>query len=202
MHAVQACSGGLMSLSDLAALGSFVSGLAVLVSLIFLYFQLRQVNEQVRQTEKNQRALLDQGATARNEQILTLHAQPHINELTAAVISGRTDFAASELGLLATRFRTTMLAGQDTYVQHKAGLADAVTLENMEAVVRGTLAQPVYRAIWRGSRRAYSTEWQTYVDRLLEGLPLAGPADSVALFKSQLDHVMAEAPISKGTESH
>jgi hypothetical protein len=37
-----------MTLSDLAALGSFVSGLAVLVSLIFLWFQLRQMNEQIR----------------------------------------------------------------------------------------------------------------------------------------------------------
>ena len=31
-----------MTLSDLAALGSFVSGVAVLVSLAFLYFQMRQ----------------------------------------------------------------------------------------------------------------------------------------------------------------
>lgn len=33
-----------MSRSDLASLGSFVSGFAVLVSLVFLYFQLRQMN--------------------------------------------------------------------------------------------------------------------------------------------------------------
>jgi hypothetical protein len=39
----------LMSLSDLAALGSFVSGLGVLVSLVFLYFQLRQIGVQVKQ---------------------------------------------------------------------------------------------------------------------------------------------------------
>jgi hypothetical protein len=52
-----------MSLSDLASLGSFVSGVAVLASLV--YFQLRQVNAQVRQTEKNQQALIRQARTDR-----------------------------------------------------------------------------------------------------------------------------------------
>jgi hypothetical protein len=42
-----------MSLSDLASLGSFVSGAAVLVSPVFLYFQLRQLSGQVKQAEKN-----------------------------------------------------------------------------------------------------------------------------------------------------
>ncbi|HEX3432128.1 MAG TPA: hypothetical protein VHT03_14710 [Rhizomicrobium sp.] len=43
-----------MSLSDLASLGSFVSAFAVLASLVYLALQ-------VRQAEKNQRAILNQG---------------------------------------------------------------------------------------------------------------------------------------------
>jgi len=43
-----------MTRSDLASLGSFASGFAVLVSLIFLYFQLRLVNRQVLQAERQQ----------------------------------------------------------------------------------------------------------------------------------------------------
>ena len=48
-----------MTLSDLAAIGSLVSGLAVLVSLVY-------VSIQIRQTERNQRALINQGAMARD----------------------------------------------------------------------------------------------------------------------------------------
>jgi hypothetical protein len=55
-----------MSLSDLASLGSFVSGIAVLLSLVFLYFQFRQVNLQVKQTEKNQQALIRQNRATRS----------------------------------------------------------------------------------------------------------------------------------------
>jgi len=47
-----------MSLSDLASLGSFVSGLAVLISLIYLAIQ-------VQQAEQNQKAQIQQGRAAR-----------------------------------------------------------------------------------------------------------------------------------------
>ena len=55
-----------MPLSDLAAIGSFVSGAAVLVSLVFLYFQLGQVRKQIALAEKNQRAIMQQGRAARS----------------------------------------------------------------------------------------------------------------------------------------
>jgi hypothetical protein len=51
----------IMSLSALAEIGSFISGVAILSSLIFLYFQLRQINHQVKQAEKNQRSAIRQG---------------------------------------------------------------------------------------------------------------------------------------------
>ena len=43
-----------MSLSDLAALGSFISGVAVVVTLVFLLVQMRQTN-------RNQKSLMQQG---------------------------------------------------------------------------------------------------------------------------------------------
>ena len=47
-----------MSLPDLASLGSFVSGIAVLGSLVFLYLQMRQIGAQIEQAERNQRAAI------------------------------------------------------------------------------------------------------------------------------------------------
>jgi hypothetical protein len=54
-----------MSLLDLASIGSFVSGASVLISLVFLYFQLRKVNEQVTLNTKHTQALVWQGASDR-----------------------------------------------------------------------------------------------------------------------------------------
>ena len=74
-----------MTLSDLASIGSFVSGLAVLISLVFLYFQLRQVNEQVKQNTRHTQATLWQGASDRGvAQILAMADA----DLCAAYISG------------------------------------------------------------------------------------------------------------------
>jgi len=46
-----------MSLSDLASIGSFVSGVAVVVTLALLLIQTRQAN-------RNQKALMQQGRSA------------------------------------------------------------------------------------------------------------------------------------------
>jgi hypothetical protein len=52
-----------MLLSDLASIGNLVSGLAVLASLVYLSLQLRQ-------TDRNQKALMNQGTVTRNTDIV------------------------------------------------------------------------------------------------------------------------------------
>lgn len=74
-----------MTLSDLAALGSFVSGVAVLISLVFLYFQLRQVNAQVLQNSKHTQALIWQGASNRGAAQMVAMADA---DLCAAYLAG------------------------------------------------------------------------------------------------------------------
>ena len=65
-----------MSLSELAEIGSFISGAAILSSLIFLYFQLRQINRQVKQAEKNQLSAIRQGRAARTVGIALTGTEP------------------------------------------------------------------------------------------------------------------------------
>jgi len=62
-----------MSLSDLAALGSFVSGVAVVVSFIFMALQMRQSNQ-------NQKSLMQQGRSARTVDILMKMTEPGLSE--------------------------------------------------------------------------------------------------------------------------
>jgi hypothetical protein len=176
--------GNNMTLSDLASIGSLVSGLAVLVSLVYLSLQ-------VRQTDKNQRALMNQGVVTRNTDIVMFQSQPHVIALTSRVTAGETDFTAAELNLLQLRVRTTMLTGQDTYVQHQAGLVDEITLDNSNAVIRYVMSQPVYRTLWNLGRGAYAPDWVKIVDGLIEGVPLAKVQDSVAAFRAELARVKA-----------
>lgn len=134
-----------MSLADLASAATVINSLAVLVSLVYLTLQMRQ-------SERNQRAMLDQGATTRNVEMILFFADPRINALTTRVITGDTEFTAEELSLLHYRLRSSILTAQDIFIQHKAGLVDRVTLDIRDAVLRLVLAQPVYRALWFGAR--------------------------------------------------
>lgn len=176
-----------MSLSDLASLGSFVSGLAVLLSLIFLYFQLRQVNEQVKQAEKNQRAVLNQGYIGRVTEYLRWYAESPINDLRTRVIAGETSFTADELLRLQMAFRVTLLSAQDAYLQHKAGLVDSMTLENSMRSVRTTwLGQAVYRALWLQQAPTIAPEFAEVIEKTLQETSVSAPIDMVARFRSDL----------------
>jgi len=179
-----------MSLSDLASIGSFISGLAVLLSLIFLYFQLRQVNAQVLQTEKNQRALMNQGVATRVTDMMMFFAQPENRSLLARMGAGESDFSADEIAFFSYSLRISMIAAQDTYVQHRQGLADQIIYENTLAAMRVVMSQPVNRAIWRAQRSSYAPEWASYSDNLIANISLAKSHDAVAEFKDDLAEVM------------
>ena len=183
-----------MSLSDLAALGSFVSGFAVLVSLTFLYFQLRQITEQVKQAERNQRAALDQGhLAAAGVSTWRLAESPYV-ELQARVTAGDTKFTAEELARLQAMFHIAMLTLRDAYLQHKSGLMDSTSYNSALLAIRTYwLVQPVYRALWRRAAASVDPQFRSVIDTIVSDAPLAKPTDATSRFEADLAAVMAAA---------
>ena len=173
-----------MSLSDLASIGSFVSASAVLVSLIYLAIQ-------VRQAEKNQRAVLNQGYITRVTEYLRWYAESPILELRARVMAGDTSFTAEELLRLQLALRVTLLSAQDAYLQHKAGLVDAMTLDNSMRSVRNTwLNLPVYRALWQQQAPTIAPEFAAVIEKMLQETPVTKPIDMVSLFRADLTKIV------------
>ena len=72
-----------MSLADLTTLASLISSVAVLVSLLFLAVQVRQSN-------RNQRSLMQQGRTPRNVDLRFRLADPELSKLWSRVATGET----------------------------------------------------------------------------------------------------------------
>lgn len=60
-----------MTLSDLASIGSFVSGVAVVITLVMLLLQMRQ-------TDRNQRAAMQLGRATRGTDVLTRLIDPEV----------------------------------------------------------------------------------------------------------------------------
>jgi hypothetical protein len=172
-----------MTLADLASIGGLVSGLAVLVSLAYLSLQ-------VRQTERNQRALMNQGVISRGVSLGVFFTQPHINNLWTRVLSGETEFTAPEIFQLNMTMRTQLLNLQDAFVQHGAGLIDNITFENALNITTANMAQPIYRALWFRNRDTYAPGMKGLVDRIIRQSTVAEPVDFVGQLKSDLAEVM------------
>jgi hypothetical protein len=173
-----------MSLSDLASLGSFVSGVAVLISLIYLALQ-------VRQAERNQRALVQQGRAARLVDFQMHLATP---EMAALFVKGAEggDLSAVELFQFRQMSRAILASFEDTFYQHRERLlADAPFRSARFIVGAGLASSPGRRALWRLEREAYANDFRAYVDRLASAE--VASRDGLAEWRAALAAQLAEA---------
>ena len=157
-----------MTLSDLASIGSFVSGIAVLASLIY-------VSLQVKQNSKHTRALILQGRAARiTSQYLTLANA----ELSSAWIAASGVTPTPEM----VRRRQFLLQGmatdyswEDTFCQHEAGLLGEDQFGDFRAKLAVLLQDPGLRDYFR--RRPISKGGPSNFHHFIGGL-LSETADS------------------------
>jgi hypothetical protein len=168
-----------MSIADLGSLGALASAVAVLASLVYL-------NIQVRQTERNQRALLNQAIATRAIDVLRWRSAPPVADLFTRVESGETEFTAVEVTQLCFMLRITVAMNQDSHLQHAVGLVDQRTVVLTEGGLRGHLRWAVFRGVWSIIRGEFSAETVALVERVLAETPLAPPRDLPTYLKSQL----------------
>ncbi|MEZ5559766.1 MAG: hypothetical protein R3E86_14640 [Pseudomonadales bacterium] len=162
-----------MSLSDLANLGEFVSSIAVLGSLVFLFFQMRQMTVQMRQSEMNQRSLINQNVMTRDHEINLMFAQ-RANVHSKAQLP-EADLTVEEIMELILMLRAALGQMQDVHVQRQAGLIEQDTYDYIEAGVRAILAIPTYRAAWQWIRPSVSPKTALLVEGFIATTPLANP---------------------------
>ena len=175
-----------MTLSDLASLGSFVSGVAVLISLVYVAVQIRQ-------TERNQRTLLQNATSNRAVELVRHWSDPHIAEAYVKMMSGDQNLTAVEAFQLNIQFRTSLLSWQDSFLLQRASLIDSLQLESTLRTFRVLLAQPVFRALWNMSKATFSPEFATYVEAHTMDVLLAAPHDYAEQLKAAVADVKAAA---------
>ncbi len=155
-----------MSLADLAAIGSFVSGIAVVVSFVFLAFQIRQSN-------RNQKSLMQQGRTTRNVEILLHIADPFVSEM---MFEANANIGAMDpkkiwafYGLAAAVFWSY----EDSFLQFQRGLLDGESWSSDATTIKRLLASPAYRIAWKMAREGISGGYRDYVDSVMRDVALA-----------------------------
>jgi len=185
----------LMPLSDLANLGEFISSIAVLGSLGFLFFQMRQMTVQMRQSEMNQRSLINQNVMTRDHEINLMFAQ--LADVHSKAQMPGTELSLMEVMQLVLMLRAALGQMQDVHVQRQAGLIEQDTYDYIEAGVRSILAIPTYRAAWQWIRPAVSPKTVLLVEGFIATTPLANPQTAAKipeLLKSAVEKLGARDP--------
>ena len=168
-----------MTLMDLAAIGSFVSGVAVVFSFLFLGLQIRQSN-------KNQRSQTQQGRYIRVVDSVLRYAEPHLRDTMMRGRNGDLSMQSSDVDAFLSVTYTTFLNFEDTFLQHQAGTIDPSAWATAAVRLRGILTRSGNRVAWKRNRMNFQGAFAGYVDELLKDTPLALPSDIAAEWKADV----------------
>jgi hypothetical protein len=166
-----------MSLSDLASLGSFVSGFAVLISLIYLALQ-------VRQTKRNQEIAIRHSRASR---VVDLHLA--LADLAVADAwlhgSGRPqDITQTQVGQFTNLCRALFFHFEDSFYQREEGLLNDAAFETVVAGARLSARSPGFRTAWRMSRPNFAGRFLEFMDGVVAAAAVEPPMDlSLAAWK-------------------
>jgi hypothetical protein len=152
-----------MTLSDLASIGSLISGVAVLVSLVYL-------NLQTRQAAKNQQSLMQHGRSEQLGNWLQYISQPDMAQLMIDGNEGHldtTDFCRYNSAVWAMVIRY-----ENNFVQHRSGMLDDVQYEATLGSLKFQCGLPGFRANWKLIRPTMDAHFVTFVDELISATPV------------------------------
>jgi hypothetical protein len=135
-----------MSLSDLASIGSLISGVAVLGSLIYLALQ-------VRQTKHNQQASIRHSRVTRIVDMQLARLDPHVADAYRRGMQNPDEITQTEvtqfLGICTAMFNHL----EDSFYQHEEGLLNEAAFAMVLAGTRGMAGHPGWRVAWKSSGR-------------------------------------------------
>ena len=152
---------GKMNLSVLSTLATAVSAAAVLISLLLL-------KRQIAQSEKNQRALIQQGRASRSAEIAMRLMEADFAEAYHRCMNGDAEITETQLVQFVGYCRAVFLGSEDSFLQHRDCLLDEPAFKSFErASLVGLFVSPGMRAAWSILRGWYDPEFAAYVDGIV-----------------------------------
>ena len=173
-----------MSLSDLAAIGSFVSGIAVVISLVYLSFQIRQ-------TTKNQRGTMHQMRASLSADVMLRIAESGLAHSFRAGLTGAPEISEAEFWQFFYAASAILRTTENAFTQYRDGLISDAHFASATASARTFLMNPGYRALWHVTRVNREPGFREFMDEL--AVNSEGPS-STDLFAAWKSHLQQGAP--------
>jgi hypothetical protein len=177
-----------MTLEQTSYVSQIIAAIAVVGSLIYLGLQ-------VRHAERSQRGMMQQGRADRVSAAVMTFADPDRALLWQKGMAGDAGFTPLEFIQWMMLFRAMLLSGEDSFLQHNAGLLTEDTFETFVTGVRHYMANPGFRASWRLSRNQFGAGFRDFMDTIANETPAAHGADTFSEWK-ELVHAEMNAVVS------
>jgi hypothetical protein len=159
-----------MSLSNLASLGSLVSGFAVLISLVYLA-------RQVGQTERNQQISIRHSRVPRIVELQLALADPAVADAWLHGSGSPQELTQTELSQFISLCRALFFHFEDSFYQRGEGLLNDEAFETVVAGVRLLARSPGWRAAWRIARPNFGGRFRDFMDRAVAASAVEAPVD-------------------------
>jgi hypothetical protein len=177
-----------MTLPDIATVASIVSSVALTISLVYVALQ-------VRQAEQNQRGLMQQGRANRLTTDLMQLAEPQLASIWIKGLHAPETLEGEELERYLLLCRAAFISGEDSFLQHRAGLLDERAFRSYTAGTRGQLSgSSGLRAAWALLSAQFGPEYVAYISEQL-GHAKPHPAEN----RSQQWNAALSSLAQKGT---
>ncbi|HSS39872.1 MAG TPA: hypothetical protein VLT58_13990, partial [Polyangia bacterium] len=151
-------------------MGSFVSGVAVLISLIYLSLQ-------VRQTKRNQQIAIRHSRASRIVDLQLALADPGVAGAWLHGSSSPQGLTQIELSQFINLCRALFFHFEDSFYQREEGLLNDEAFETVVAGARLSARSPGWRAAWRIARPNFGGRFLKFMDGVVADSALEAPVD-------------------------
>jgi len=147
-----------MSIAELGSLGEFIASIAVVLSMAFLAFQMRQNTKALKVSAYSD-------FVARQMQILDIQTR---NAGLIARTRSNTDVSPPEYVILVAIMSGILRNGDALFYQRQQGLLDVSRWKSVLTMIAGVVSETeVNRSIWREFQGRYVPEYQLAINNRL-----------------------------------
>jgi hypothetical protein len=168
-----------MSWTQFSSIISALSGVAVLVSLVFVILQLKVA-------VKNQQAMIRTFRASRLVELNMAAANPSFADAWFKGMSGADDLSNTQFAQFLHGCRATFANSEDAFYQYREGLLNKAAFASFSATVKFSFLSLGYRVAWRNSHQLYGKEFVAFMDKNLNEVAVKPAADRLAQWKANL----------------
>lgn len=168
-----------MSLEHIFYISQSIAALAVVASLLYLA-------QQVRQAERVQRATMQQGRADRTSQASLATANPELARVLQKGMAGDAELTREEFTQWMLMCRALFLSGEDSFLQHEAGMLSDAAFDSYVAGVKFYFSMPGMRAAWKLSEGQFGSDFRAFGNAMLAQTSVSQDTDAYLQWRKLL----------------